>query len=282
MEKRKVKSVFVLLAAMMCLFSCGTKTSRSEGFKSQSNSSSPDVSVSASEVSYSSEEAETSSGLEFVINELTKTCYVKGRGTCIDKNIVIPRTFNGFTVSGIGESAFESDSLLTSVVLPDSVNYIQKKAFSQCIELINVDLGHGLQEIGDEVFYWCHSLSKLKIPESVERIGQLAFFDSGFPLENGLMYVDNWLVQGNKAKGSIATRTTTVGLADKVFNNNSQINEVILNTGIRHYGSNPFSYCSNLEKISIAKGKDPGAYVTVNFSLDDKDVVYDFYFRNLS
>ncbi|MCM1441408.1 MAG: hypothetical protein NC131_19710, partial [Roseburia sp.] len=49
---------------------------------------------------------------------------VSGRGTCTDANVVIPATYNGLPVLGIGLQAFMNDTILTSIVFPSGFQYI--------------------------------------------------------------------------------------------------------------------------------------------------------------
>ena len=49
--------------------------------------------------------------------------------------LVIPNKVEGYTVTKIGESAFEGNTVLTSIDLPDSITVIGKKAFKNCVNL---------------------------------------------------------------------------------------------------------------------------------------------------
>ena len=81
------------------------------------------------------------SKLEFVSNG-DGTCYVSGLGACKDKDVMIPLTYNGECVTGIGEQAFYKKSDLTSVTIPDTVAVIGELAFYNCTGL------HDIQFIG--------------------------------------------------------------------------------------------------------------------------------------
>ena len=53
-------------------------------------------------------------------------------------SIVIPATYEGLPVTGIGNYAFDRCSRLTSVVIPDSVTSIGSSAFYQCSSLTSI------------------------------------------------------------------------------------------------------------------------------------------------
>ena len=50
-------------------------------------------------------------------------------------SVVIPETVEGMTVTAIGESAFEGNTSLASIDLPDTVTVIGKRAFAGCTSL---------------------------------------------------------------------------------------------------------------------------------------------------
>ena len=45
---------------------------------------------------------------------------VIGKGLCIHRNMIIPKTHRGAAIVGIGENAFAGDTALTSVVIPEN------------------------------------------------------------------------------------------------------------------------------------------------------------------
>ena len=53
-------------------------------------------------------------------------------------SVTIPTTVNGYTVTAIGESAFEGNTTLTSIDLPDTIEVIGKRAFANCTNLSDV------------------------------------------------------------------------------------------------------------------------------------------------
>ena len=60
-------------------------------------------------------------------------------GSATDKNIVIPPSYNGVSVTQIAENGFKGTTDLESVVLPEGITVIGKSAFSGCTTLeINI------------------------------------------------------------------------------------------------------------------------------------------------
>ena len=50
-------------------------------------------------------------------------------------SVVIPETVQGFTVVQVGPGAFEGNTVLTSIDLPDTITVIAQRAFAGCSSL---------------------------------------------------------------------------------------------------------------------------------------------------
>jgi hypothetical protein len=74
----------------------------------------------------------------------------------------------------IGESAFQSCTLLREIIITTSVRVIHRFVFYRCSNLNAVSLGEGLEEISDNTFYECMSLHEIVIPSRV-RVNDSAF-----------------------------------------------------------------------------------------------------------
>ena len=105
-------------------------------------------------------------------NDFQNNNYVSGA-------VVIPSsvTNNGtiYSVTSIGNDAFENCSGLTSVTIPNSVTSIGEWAFWECSGLTSVTIGNSVTSIGEAAFSWCSSLTSVTIPNSVTSIGERAF-----------------------------------------------------------------------------------------------------------
>ncbi len=66
----------------------------------------------------------------------------------------------------ICNNAFQYDTGITSVIIPDSVNTIERNAFSGCTNLKQVDFGNGVTAICQYSFEDCVSLTELKLPDT--------------------------------------------------------------------------------------------------------------------
>jgi hypothetical protein len=90
-------------------------------------------------------------------------------------SVTIPDTITGLPVTAIWDNAFEGNTDLTSVTIPNSVTSIGWGAFEGCGSLTNVTIGHSVTRIGYNAFDSCTSLTSVTIPNSVMDISFLAF-----------------------------------------------------------------------------------------------------------
>ncbi len=96
-------------------------------------------------------------------------------GASVSGDVIIPSELDGYPVVAIGCWAFANKSGITSVVIPDSVLYIDFFAFYNCSGLKEITLSQSLWHIGEWAFSGCEALNSLTVSESVEVIGKNAF-----------------------------------------------------------------------------------------------------------
>ena len=86
--------------------------------------------------------AETSNGWTYSLNRdgtATITGY-EGEGT----NLVFPETLDGYVISGIGRDAFNGNTRIKQVTIPDSYTFLGANAFRNCSRLQFLSLGGGI------------------------------------------------------------------------------------------------------------------------------------------
>jgi len=87
----------------------------------------------------------------------------------------IGRVVLGEGIKGIDESAFAGCDVQT-LVLPDSLEFIEYNAFSECSNLREISFSEGIEYIGVAAFADCTSLQKVVLPDSVIELGYDAFW----------------------------------------------------------------------------------------------------------
>lgn len=134
----------------------------------------------------------------------------------------------------IVDGLFYGDEVLTSINLPDSVEYIGNMAFEDCINLKKISLPKSLYTLCDETFLGCESLESVELSEVVN-IGVSAF------------------AHCTSLKSIVIPESVEFGIDDSAFLNCTSLQKVTVNGNIQQIGSAVFMNCENLKSINIPK-----------------------------
>ena len=213
---------------------------------------------------------EDSVGLTYQLNEDGLGYTVIDIGTCTDTDLVIPKSYNGLPVTGIGERAFYCCSSLKSVTICDSVTSIGGDAFYNCSSLTGVYIAdiakwcniscsnyyanplyyaknlyfngelvtdlvipEGVTSIGSGAFSGCSSLKTVTIPDSVTSIGSAAFGHCN-----------------NLTSVTIGNGVSEIGYG--AFRSCGSLASVIIGNGVTNMGSCSFADCGRLVRINYS------------------------------
>jgi hypothetical protein len=109
-------------------------------------------------------------------------------------------------VLSIGSGAFESNNLLASVTIGNSVTSIGDDAFYDNTSLTSVTIPNSVLSIGNGAFYNNNALTSVIIGNSVTRIGNYAFLDTALTsvtIPDSVTSIGNSAFQGNTALTSV-------------------------------------------------------------------------------
>ena len=102
-------------------------------------------------------------------------------------------------------------------------------------------------------FYNCSMLTSVTIGNSVKSIGESAF--SGctnlIQKENGVSYVDTWVISCDTSVSELTLRSNTVGIGEGAFLNCAGLTSVTIPNSVTCISEGAFSGCSSLESITI-------------------------------
>ena len=208
--------------------------------------------------------------------------------------ITIPQTVehNGttYTVTALGESAFEGCSNVTSMTLPATIRSIGSYCFYNC-NFTSLQLPDSLRTLGDYAFLYSR-VGALHLPACFEEYGDGTFWgrvlNSITVDENNPYYhsIGGWLYSkdsltlcivldrtsgsinvpsyvrhiGRQAFGfssnitSVSLPEGLVSIGDFAFNICQSVNNIVIPSTVTHIGICPFSYCPDLTNLSIASG----------------------------
>lgn len=181
--------------------------------------------------------------------------------------VTIPGTIAGLPVTGIGGYAFDSNTRLTSMTIPNSVTDIGNMAFYGCSGLTNASIGDRVNSIGNSAFSGCGSLASVTIPDGVTRIGAYAF-KACASLANVAVGAGVTNIGGGAFQGCASLNSITVAAANAVY---SSIDGVVFKQngtllflypagragaytipdGVIRLGNDAFSYCAKLTRVTI-------------------------------
>ena len=172
--------------------------------------------------------------------------------TGTESTVILPSTINSWPVTKIGEDAFQDNTTITSVTIPDSVTEIGSNAFADCTNLTSVHYE------GD----WSNLTIQSGNP-AVQDAANEQLFDFEFILNNTAVIVNNYRCKGTAADVTIPScyKGKPVTMIDHAAFFNSVVTSVTIPDSVTSIGDNAFGFCSQLTNISI-----PNSVTDIGFS----------------
>lgn len=202
------------------------------------------------EASLFEEEVESESYNGFLYSDKTITGYI-GEET----DIIIPDSINDVTITTIGASAFEGNTAITSVVIPDTVTTIGGYAFKGCTALSEVTLTKKLSSAGVEVFSGCSALKSITIPGTLKRVSKNMFYEcrslTDVVLESGVNIVKQHAFYNCKNLENVQVPETITMLETWAFGFCEKLDSFYIPNGCTFVDSATFYYCTTLNNIHI-------------------------------
>ena len=157
-------------------------------------------------------------------------------------DVTIPETVSNqgttYTVTAIGEQAFEYCPDLTGVTIPNTVITIGLRAFMNCHSLASAQLSNSLTTIGNLAFYDCN-LTSIDIPNSVTEIGNSAFYScclTSVDIPGSVTKIGINAFYGNGIESiNIPSSVTTIGRC--AFSRCPRLTQIVVDAGNPVYDS---------------------------------------------
>ena len=147
-------------------------------------------------------------------------------------NVVIPKTYRGIPVKEIKDSAFNCQTRLKSVTIPNSVTSIGSSTFSGCTGLTSITIPDRVTSIGERAFRGCTGLTSITIPNNVTSIGTEAF-------------------RGCTGLTSVTMGNSVTSIGDSAFKGCSGLTSMTIPDGVTSIGNSAFYGCNGLTSVTI-------------------------------
>ncbi|MCR4743196.1 MAG: leucine-rich repeat protein [Treponema sp.] len=142
---------------------------------------------------------------------------------------------------------------LTSIDIPDTVKNID--SFKGCSSLKTITLPNSLETIGDYAFYNCTSLTNISFPDSLETIGDEAFYNCAslktITLPNSLETIGDEAFYNCTSLTNISFPNSLETIGDYAFCNCTSLTNILFPDSLESIGKYAFCSCSNLLTISF-------------------------------
>lgn len=146
------------------------------------------------------------------------------------------------SVKGIAQYAFEGNTLLKSIQLPDSVTAIQSGAFAGCTALESLRIGAGLTEFHNHAFLDCAALKEIQVSGN-----NTVFRAEGNCL---ILRAEKKIVLGcNGSK--IPAGQDVKSIAEAAFYNCPGLTSITISDSVETVEAGAFRFCPNLTKVHI-------------------------------
>lgn len=144
---------------------------------------------------------------------------------------------------------------ITSIILPESVSYIDSYAFKDCVMLTSIEIPSLVESINYSVFYGCSRLSSIIIPETVTNIGGCAFYNcsslTSIAIPESVTQIQVSAFYGCSSLTSINIPESVTSIAGYTFYGCRSLTSITIPESIAIIGEAAFSGCSSLTSITI-------------------------------
>ena len=192
------------------------------------------------------------------------------------------------TIQSIGADSFANRSKFESLVIPASVRQIDLAAFTGCSSLseiivdsennyyaasdgilynkafteilyvpVNIQgkvtIVEGVTQIGSNLFKDRKGITEIVLPDSLTSLAYNAFSgcESIIETENGITYVDRWIIDCDTSVTGVSIRQGTIGIGNNAFYDCSSLTSIIIPDSVISIGMNAFEDCNKLTSITL-------------------------------
>lgn len=203
-------------------------------------------------------------GLYYTITGNSVT--LSGCSLNLEGDLSIPETVshdgNDYSVTSIGDNAFNYCMRLTSVTIPHSIRTIGNYAFFHCTGILSIPIPGSVIAIGHHAFYGCSALTSINIPSSIHSIEANTFFGctelTSISIPNSVTNIGNSAFEGCTGLTSISIPNSVTNIGNSAFEGCTGLTSIIIPNSVTDMGSSVFYGCSNLTSVNL-----PNSFQTI-------------------
>ena len=173
------------------------------------------------------------------------------------KNVVIPKTLDGYNVISIESSAFKGNTSITTLSFQGNVREIGTTAFSGCTSLKSVTLPDSLLSLGNHAFKNT-AISSIVIPAKLEKTGYYSPFEDCPELTSvtfaaGMKTIPNKILWNASSVRSLTIPDSITEIGNYALSGTG-ITEFKGHNNITGIGNNAFMNCASLNTVQLPSG----------------------------
>ena len=160
--------------------------------------------------------------------------------------VTIPNEINGLPVTSIEASAFEGNTKLMVVTIPNCVTNIGPRAFFGCSNLASVAIPRSAITIGYSQFVWCRGMTNIMVD----------LLNPAYSSIDGVLFNKNATTLIDVPEGKMGSYTIPDGvqiLSDNAFLNCTGLTNITIPTSTTTFRYYAFYGCTGLTEITLPK-----------------------------
>ena len=171
------------------------------------------------------------------------------------ENVIIPKEIDGLPVKHIDAGAFSETSKFKHVTISENIEFIDAKAFYNCVALESVYFYCPIMHIADDMFYGCTNLSIVDLPDVLVSTGRNSFRKcsnlQSISFPEGFTTIGDYSFYDCEMLANVDLPESLMLIGNSAFCNCILIKNIDLPDGVDTIKSYAFSGCSLLENIRL-------------------------------